>query len=47
MTARFRTIVADPPWSYASAATKADARKHYSTMTLGEIMALRPKVCWL
>lgn len=28
----YRTIVADPPWRFASAATKADARKHYSVM---------------
>lgn len=40
----FRTIVADPPWRYKSAATKADAGKHYSTMSLGEIMALRDSV---
>src|SRR5437899_980476 len=37
---RYRTIVADPPWQYASAATKADARKHYSTMSLAEIADL-------
>lgn len=36
----YRTIVADPPWRYANAATKADARKHYSTMSLAEICAL-------
>lgn len=36
----YRTIVADPPWRYASAATKADARKHYSTMALGDICAM-------
>ncbi len=39
-TLRYRTIVADPPWRYASAATKADAAKHYSTMTLGDILGL-------
>lgn len=39
-TGTYRTIVADPPWSYASAATKADARKHYDTQTLGWIMSL-------
>jgi N6-adenosine-specific RNA methylase IME4 len=37
---RYRTIVADPPWSFESAATKADARKHYGTMTLSAIAAL-------
>ncbi len=36
----YRTIVADPPWRYASAATKADAGKHYSTMRLDDICAL-------
>lgn len=41
---RYATIVADPPWRYASAATKADAGKRYSTMSLGEIMALRDAV---
>lgn len=41
---RYRTIVADPPWRYANAATKADARKHYPTMALGEIMALSDAV---
>jgi N6-adenosine-specific RNA methylase IME4 len=40
LTPPYKTIVADPPWRYASAATKADARKHYSTMSLGEICAL-------
>lgn len=37
---KYRTIVADPPWRYASAATKADAAKHYETQTLGWIMSL-------
>lgn len=36
----YSTIVADPPWSYASAATKADANKHYSTMPLDDILAM-------
>lgn len=36
----YSTIVADPPWRYASAATKADAAKRYSTMSLGEICRL-------
>jgi N6-adenosine-specific RNA methylase IME4 len=37
---RYRTIVADPPWRFGSAATKADARKHYETMALDDICAL-------
>lgn len=41
---RYRTIVADPPWRYASAATKADASKHYDTMTLADILELGGKV---
>jgi N6-adenosine-specific RNA methylase IME4 len=40
LTPPYRTIVADPPWRYASAATKADARKHYSTMSMDEIRAM-------
>lgn len=40
LTPPYRTIVADPPWRYASAATKADASKHYSTMAMGEICAM-------
>lgn len=40
MAGRYRTIVADPPWRYESAATKADAGKHYETMSLEEIAAL-------
>lgn len=43
----YATIVADPPWRYAAAATKADAGKHYDTMTLGQIMALRDSVAAL
>jgi N6-adenosine-specific RNA methylase IME4 len=37
---RYRTIVADPPWQFGSAATKADARKHYDTMPLHDICGL-------
>ena len=33
----YRTILVDPPWRYASAATKADARKHYSTASTEEL----------
>jgi len=38
--AKYRTIVADPPWRYKSAATKADAQKHYETMALPELLSL-------
>jgi N6-adenosine-specific RNA methylase IME4 len=40
LTPPYSTIVADPPWRFGSAATKADARKHYSTMQLADIAAL-------
>lgn len=40
LTPPYSTIVADPPWRYASAATKADARKHYSTMSMDELRAM-------
>jgi N6-adenosine-specific RNA methylase IME4 len=40
LTPPYRTIVADPPWRYASAATKADAGKHYSTMDLHDMLAM-------
>jgi N6-adenosine-specific RNA methylase IME4 len=39
---RYRTIVADPPWQFRSAATKADARKHYPTMPTSAICAIEP-----
>ncbi len=37
---KYATVVIDPPWRYASKATKADAGKHYTTMSLEEIAAL-------
>lgn len=37
---RYRTIVADPPWQFGSACTKADARKHYPTMPIHDICGL-------
>lgn len=37
---KYATIVADPPWQFSSAATKADARKHYTTMPLHDICGL-------
>lgn len=36
----YSTIVADPPWRFDSASTKADANRHYSTMTQADIRAL-------
>lgn len=36
----YSTIVADPPWRYASAATKADARKHYTTTSTDNLAEL-------
>lgn len=36
----YSTIVADPPWRYESAATKADAGSQYSTMSHDEIAAM-------
>ena len=39
---KYRTIVADPPWRYREAGvTKADSRKFYPTMSVGEICQLR------
>jgi N6-adenosine-specific RNA methylase IME4 len=40
MSSKYRTIVADPPWRYGSAATKADAGKHYETMAVEEIRSI-------
>lgn len=39
-TQRFFTICADPPWQFGSAATKADARKHYSTIPTEALCAM-------
>lgn len=36
----YRTIVADPPWRFASASTKAHAGRHYATLPLDDIAAL-------
>lgn len=36
----YSTIVADPPWRFATAATKADPRKHYGTLSIEEICDL-------
>ena len=42
---RYATIVADPPWRYAApGTTKVDTRKHYDSMSMGEICALRDHV---
>jgi hypothetical protein len=40
LTPPYSTIVADPPWRYESAATKADAGKHYSTMSMDDLRAM-------
>lgn len=40
LTPPYRTITADPPWRFGSAATKADARKKYSTMTIEDLCAM-------
>ncbi len=37
---KYRTIVADPPWRYESAATKASTGKYYSTMALEDIASM-------
>ena len=37
---KYATIVADPPWRYQSAATKADAGRYYDTMALHDIMGM-------
>lgn len=45
MSGKYRTIVADPPWRYDSpGVTKADSRKFYDTLSIGEICALRDVV---
>ena len=36
----YSTIVADPPWRYQAAATKADAGQQYSTLSMDEIASL-------
>lgn len=40
LTPPYSTVVADPPWRFESAATKADARSQYSTMPLTDLLAL-------
>jgi N6-adenosine-specific RNA methylase IME4 len=37
----YSTVVADPPWQFRSAATKADARKQYSTMDIDSIRSMQ------
>ena len=34
---KFTTVLADPPWQYDNAASRAAAENHYSTMTVEEI----------
>ena len=45
----YRTVVADPPWqptmdTVNGGALKASPRRHYDTMPLSEIVALRPRL---
>lgn len=42
MSGPYRTVVADPPWQFRGAATKAIASKHYDTMPTVDICALQP-----
>ena len=37
---KYSIIYADPPWSYHNRGTRADASKHYGTMTVEEIQKL-------
>ena len=41
MADKFTTIVADPPWPYDNRGVRGAAEKHYSLMTMKEILALR------
>jgi N6-adenosine-specific RNA methylase IME4 len=36
----YGTVMVDPPWRFASAATKADARRQYSTMDMPSLETL-------
>lgn len=40
MPTSFSTLVADPPWQYGNTATRGAARDHYSTMPIGDLLAL-------
>lgn len=37
---KFGTIYADPPWQYGNGGTRAAAKNHYSTMSVGDICSL-------
>lgn len=37
---KYSTVYADPPWKYSNQATRSATNKHYSTMTVEEIIAL-------
>lgn len=43
MGIRFRTIYADPPWSYDNKGTRGAADKHYGTMQLQDICKIPVK----
>ena len=54
LTGPYSTIVADPPWRYQSAATKAHAGKKYSTMSMEDLRSMpvadlmaKDAHCWL
>jgi N6-adenosine-specific RNA methylase IME4 len=38
----YRTIVADPPWRYSNAATRAAAADHYHTLSVEQLVGLEP-----
>ena len=38
---KYRTIVADPPWQFASATMRGAAERHYETLELAEIGAFK------
>lgn len=39
-TAKYRVILADPPWSYNNSGTRGAAANHYPTMSIDDICAL-------
>jgi N6-adenosine-specific RNA methylase IME4 len=40
MTQKYRTIVADPPWSYDRSGSRGGVARHYSTMSVEQLLAL-------
>ena len=41
MAKAYKTIVADPPWRYSNRGTRNAAERHYETMTIDELLALK------